>query len=104
MPRSVRTRVVLHTCATASGAALAVGLWPSGLLMAVAAYVSGFVGFHVLLCPLYSMWLMFAEGLHRYVQGVVEEELIRYDMKTYDRQLQRILPDPLAKEDGSRQA
>ena len=62
-------------------------------MLAVAAYLGGFVGFHVIVCPFYSAWLAFAGGMHRWVQSIVEEELIRYDMKTYNAQLQRIMPD-----------
>ena len=58
----------------------------------VAWYFGSFVGFHIVLAPFMAMWYMLADRAERWVRGIVEEELIRFDLRSYQGQLQRLLP------------
>ena len=51
-----------------------------------------FIGFHVALCPFLLGYYLAANRLERWVRGIVEEELIKFDMRGYEKQLQRLIP------------
>jgi hypothetical protein len=88
----MHTRVTVHTLATATGALVVFRAWSGDPLAALAWYAGGFIGFHVAMFPFCSLWMVTVGGMQRWVKNIVEEELIRYDMVTYDKQLQRLLP------------
>jgi hypothetical protein len=92
LPKGMHTRVAMHSLATVSGVAVAVRTWTGDPVTALMWYAGGFVGFHVLMFPFCSLWMVMVGGMQRWVKGIVEEELIRYDLQTYDKQLHRILP------------
>ncbi len=79
--------------ATVTGVVFAVRMGSGApLWTGVAWYVGSFVGFHVVLMPFMAAWYAVIHGIERWVRGIVEEELIRFDMRGYERQLQRLLP------------
>jgi hypothetical protein len=55
-------------------------------------YCGSFIGFHVVLMPFMAAWYAISNRIERWVRGIVEEELIRFDMHGYDGQLHRLLP------------
>ena len=94
MPRHVHARVAIHSMATVTGAVVAVRMGWGGapVWAAIAGYCGGFVGFHIVLAPFMAAWYMAVGRVERWVRSIVEEELIRFDMKGYERQLQRVFP------------
>ncbi len=58
----------------------------------VAWYFGSFVGFHAAMVPFMAAWYMLSDRVELWIRGIVEEELIRFDLKTYDRQLKRVFP------------
>jgi hypothetical protein len=78
--------------ATVTGVVFAVRMGNGGVWTGVAWYVGSFVGFHVVLMPFMAAWYALTYRIERWVRGIVEEELIRFDMRGYERQLQRLLP------------
>ena len=93
VPRHVHARIALHSVATAAGVVVAVRMgggnpwWTS-----VAWYCGSFVGAHVVMVPFMAAWLMAKDRAEKWVRGLVEEELIRFDLQTYERQLKRVFP------------
>jgi hypothetical protein len=94
MPRHVHARVTIHSMATVTGAVVAVRMGWGGapVWAALAWYFGGFVGFHIVLAPFMAAWFIAVDRIERWVRSIVEEELIRFDMKGYERQLQRVFP------------
>jgi hypothetical protein len=79
--------------ATVTGVVFAVRMGSGAPLWAgVAWYAGAFVGFHVVLMPFMAAWYAVAHSIERWIRAIVEEELIRFDMRGYERQLQRLLP------------
>jgi hypothetical protein len=93
VPRHFHSRVVIHSMATVTGAVFAVRMgWGAPLWAGVAWYFGSFVCFHVVLAPFMALWYMLTDRAERWVRGIVEEELIRFDLRSYQGQLQRLLP------------
>jgi hypothetical protein len=93
VPRHLHARIAIHSMATVTGAVFAVRMgWGGPLWAGVAWYFGSFVGFHVVLCPFMAMYYMASDRIERWVRGIVEEELIRFDLRSYERQLQRVFP------------
>jgi hypothetical protein len=93
MPRHVHARITIHSMATVTGAVMAVRMgWGAPLWADVAWYCGGFLGFHAALAPVMAAWFMLLDRAERWVRSIVEEELLRFDMRSYERQLQRVLP------------
>jgi hypothetical protein len=89
----MHTRVALHSMATVTGVVFAVRMGAGApLWTGVAWYFGSFVGFHVVLMPFMAAWYAISNRFERWVRSIVEEELIRFDMRGYERQLQRLLP------------
>jgi hypothetical protein len=79
--------------ATVTGAVFAVRMgWGGPMWVSAAWYFGSFVGFHVVLAPFMAAWFMATDRISRWVRGIVEEEMIRIDLKSYERQLQRVFP------------
>ena len=94
VPRHLHARIAIHSMATVTGAVFAVRMgWGAPLWAGVAWYFGSFVGFHVVLAPFMAMWYMATDRIERWVRGIVEDEMIRWDLKSYDRQLQRVFPN-----------
>ena len=92
-PRHLHARVALHSVATASGAAAALRMGAGGPWWLVAAWYCGlFVGAHAVMVPFMALWYMGKDRVERWIRGVVEEELIRFDLQTCERQLERVFP------------
>lgn len=105
VPRHLHARIAIHSMATATGMVFAVRMgWGGPLWAGVAWYFGSFVGFHVVLCPLMAMWFMASDRVERWVRGIIEEELIRFDLKSYRGQLQRVFPhlNGKSEDDGPR--
>ena len=101
VPRHVHDRFIVHSMAAATGIAVVVrasggGSWLNASLL----YMGGFVGFHLVLAPFVMGWVYAKTRFEQFVRAIVEEELIRFDLRNYDRQLKRILP-PDARIEGS---
>jgi hypothetical protein len=94
VPRHVHARMAIHSMATVTGAVVAVRMgWGGAPVWAdLAWYCGGFVGFHIVLAPFMAAWFMVLDRIERWVRSIVEEELIRFDMRSYERQLQRVFP------------
>ena len=67
--------------------------WGTPMWLGMAWYFAAFVGFHVILAPFMALWFVAKDRVERWVRGIVEEELIRFDLKSYERQLQRVFPN-----------
>ena len=92
-PETMRARVAIHSMATVTGVVFAVRMgWGGPLWTGVAWYFGSFIGFHVVLMPFMAAWFMVSNRIERWVRGIVEEELIKFDMKAYEGQLRRALP------------
>ena len=92
VPQHMHARMGLHSAAMITGALLAVRLGTGGLWWTyVGWYLAAFVGFHVALIPLLATWFTAQIRFERWVQSLVEQELIRFDLQAYDRQLKRVL-------------
>jgi hypothetical protein len=93
MPRHVHDRLIMHSLAAATGIAVVVrtsgggSFWNASLL-----YMGSFVGFHLAATPFVVGWIYARARFERFVRSIVEEELIRFDLRNYDRQLKRLLP------------
>lgn len=93
VPRHVHARVAIHSMATATGLAFAFRMGSGApIWTGVAWYFGSFIGFHVVLMPFMAAWYMISDRFERWVRSIVEEELIRFDMRGYERQLHRLLP------------
>ena len=92
VPHHMHARMAMHSAAMVIGALLAVRLGTGGLWWTyVTWYVAAFVGFHVALIPLLATWFTAQIRFERWIQSLVERELIRFDLQNYDRQLKRVL-------------
>lgn len=93
-PGSMHSRMAVHSLATVTSTFVAVRmttvgpLWWEGILW----YFGSFVGLHVVMVPLMTAWHAVKAGFERRVRAIVEEELIRFDLQTYERQLERVFP------------
>ena len=94
VPRHVHARVALHSVATVVGASVALRMSGGSWVTGIAWYCGSFVGAHVLMAPFMIAWYMATDRIKRWIRGVVEEELIRFDLQTYERQLKRVFPEP----------
>ena len=93
VPQHMHTRVALHSAATVTGVVFAVRMgYGAPLWTGVAWYCGSFIGFHVVLMPFMAAWYAVSNRMERWVRGIVEEELIRFDMRGYERQLKRLVP------------
>lgn len=93
VPRHVHARVAMHSLATVTSVAVAVRMtgtapWWTGIFW----YFGSFIGVHVVMMPFMAMWYMATDRVERWIRGIVEEELIRFDLHTYERQLKRVFP------------
>lgn len=93
-PRHMHARVTIHSLATVTGAAVAVRMgWGGAPMWAnMAWYCGGFVGFHIILMPFMAGWYMAVNRVEAWVRGIIQEELLHFEMKGYERQLLRMLP------------
>lgn len=92
-PRHLHARIAIHSAATVTGAAVAVRMgWGAPMWLGMLWYFGGFVAFHVVFAPFMAMWYMATDRIARWVRGIVEEELTRWDLKSYERQLLRVFP------------
>lgn len=93
VPRHLHARIAIHSMATVTGAVFAVRMgWGAPLWAGVAWYFGSFIGFHVVLAPFMALWYMLTFRVERWIRGIVEEEVIRFDLRSYEGQLQRLLP------------
>jgi hypothetical protein len=94
MPRHVHARMAIHSMATVTGSVVAVRLgWGGAPIWAdVAWYCGGFIGFHIALAPLMAGWFLMMHRAESWIRSVVQDELMRFEMKSYELQLQRMLP------------
>jgi hypothetical protein len=93
VPRHVHARTALHSVATVASLFVAFRMgsgspWWTG----VAWYCGSFVGVHAVMVPFMAAWYMASDRVERWIRGIVEEELIRFDLQTYERQLKRVFP------------
>lgn len=91
-PRHVHSRVALHSLATATSAVIALRMGSGNPWSGLAWYCGSFVGFHAVMVPFMATWYMLTDRVERWIRGIIEEELVRFDLKTYDRQLRRVFP------------
>ena len=89
----MHSRIALHSVFTATSAVVALRMgsgspWWTG----VAWYFGSFVGAHVVMVPFLTAWYATAGRIERWIRSIVEEELIRFDLQNYERQLQRVFP------------
>ena len=94
VPRHVHARVAMHSLATVASGTVAVrmafgGPWWIG----VAWYFGSFLAIHAAMVPVLAMWYMVCDRYEGWIRGIVEQELIRFDLQSYDRQLKRVLPE-----------
>lgn len=93
-PGSMHSRMAVHSLATVTSTFVAVRmttvgpLWWEGIFW----YFGSFVGLHVVMVPFMTAWHAAKQRLDRRVRAIVEEELIRFDLQTYERQLGRVFP------------
>ena len=93
VPRHFHARVVIHSMATVTGAVVAIRMgWGAPLWAGVAWYFGSFVCFHIILAPFMALWYMATFRIERWVREIIEEELIRFDLRNYKRQLHSLLP------------
>jgi hypothetical protein len=92
-PRRMKSRMVMHGLATVAGI---IGAWRFGfgapLLLGILWYVAFFVLAHVACVPVIAGWYAVRDRTERWVRGIIEEELIGFDLRTYQRQLHRVFP------------
>jgi hypothetical protein len=83
----------VHVTATLFGVfAATYCAWTNGgWWWAVAAYWGAFFGVHVAMVPVMTAGYAFERRISKMVRSVVEEELIRYDLQTYGKQLERVM-------------
>lgn len=92
-PTTPTKRTVVHGIATIAGILAAVRFAPQHApLGAVAWYALVFFGAHAAMVPIVSVYFMLRDRADRFVRSIVEEELIRFDLRTYQRQLSRVFP------------
>ena len=92
VPRHFHARVVIHRRRPSPERSWRFAWAGRPLWAGVAWYFGGFVGFHVVLAPFMAMWYMATDRVERWVRSIVEEELIRFDLRSYQGQLQRLMP------------
>ena len=90
-PSRVHSRIAVHSLATAASAFLAIRMdagfpWWYGFFW----YFGSFVGVHIFMIPFMTAWHAAGVYLNRRVRAIVEEELIRFDMRTYQQQFDRV--------------
>lgn len=87
-------RTLLHTVAAVAAACLSVRTAAGAPWWIVALEtLAAFAGCIVAMAPLGIAWCAASDALTRHVRALVEEELVRFDLQNYDRQLARIMPD-----------
>lgn len=93
MPRRMGSRALMHGVATIAGI---FGAWRFGggfpALSFLVWYVAFFFLAHLAAIPLLTGWYMARDRAERWIRGIIEEELIHFDLKTYQRQLSRVFP------------
>lgn len=83
----------MHSFAAVSGLAGALRMDPAhALATGVLWYTGFFVAAHVVIVPFVASFLAMRDRMARFVRGIIEEELIRFDLRTYQRQFQRVFP------------
>lgn len=92
VPRHMHARMALHSLATATGAAVAFRMEPATWWICLGWYAAAFLGAHAVMVPVMAAWYWARNAVERWVRALVEEELIRFDLQTYERQLQRVFP------------
>jgi hypothetical protein len=86
--------MAIHSLATVTSTFVAIRmttigpLWWEGILW----YFGSFVGLHVVMVPFMTAWHAAKSHFDRRVRTIVEEELIRFDLQSYQRQLERVFP------------
>jgi hypothetical protein len=92
-PKHTSSRIAMHGIATAAGIA---GAWRFGADSRAIAFLLWYVAFfvlsHVVMVPMVAGWHMARDRIDRWVRGIVEEELMVFDLKSYRRQLFRVFP------------
>jgi hypothetical protein len=103
-PERAHARLALHAFAMATGMLIAARMGTEGLpLTYVAWYCVTFVAFHVVLVPVLAAWWTAQRSFEGWIRSLVEQELIRFDLQTYDKQLKRLLATTKeARRDGDR--
>ena len=92
VPRHMHARMAIHSLATATGAAVAFRMEPATWWIGLGWYAAAFVGAHAVMMPFMAAWYWARNRVERWVRSLVEEELIRFDLQTYERQLHRVFP------------
>ena len=83
----------MQSVATATSAVVAVRMGiGSSWLAGIAWYFGSFVGLHVMFASGLAAWYLACDRAERWVRAIIEEELIRFDLRSCERQIQRILP------------
>jgi len=89
----MESRAAVHTVATVASLSVAFRMAFGGPIWSgIAWYFGAFVGVHVVMVPLMTAWHAVLERFDRRIRSLVEEELIRFDMHTYQSQLRRVFP------------
>lgn len=92
-PKTKPRRMAMHSFATAAGVAGAIRMDAAhSLLLGIAWYAGFFFCAHVAVVPFTTAFYMLRARVERWVRGIIEEELIRFDLRTYQRQLHRVFP------------
>ena len=94
VPRAMHARIAMHSFATATSAVVAarMGTLGNSWLTGIAWYFGSFVGIHVVFASFLAAWFVACDRADRWVRGIIEEELIRFDLRTYERQMHRVFP------------
>jgi hypothetical protein len=82
----MHARIALHSIATVTGIAfvLRTGLGSPWWIL-LAWYVGTFLGAHAVMVPFMAAWYMATGRIERWIRGIIEEEMIRVDLRMYDR-------------------
>ncbi len=92
-PGSTHSRTAMHAFAAAASTFLVFRMATGGPVWAGFAWYFGtFVGVHALMVPVMTAWHALLDRVDRYIRGVIEEELTRFDMRSYRADLERLLP------------
>jgi len=92
-PRTNVTRAIVNVLATLAAVGIVVKLGlGSAWWVILAWYLATFVGFHVLMVPLLTLCHEISKRFDRYLRSIIEEELIRFDLQNYEKQLRRVFP------------
>ena len=85
---------MMHAIATLVGAIAAVRFtWGAPLWQSLVVYAAFVFVAHIACVPFMTAWAMMVAAVERWVRSLIEEELIRFDLRTYQHQLARVFPE-----------